>query len=44
VGRKPQVSLDVVTRLADVLGVSLDDLGGRKEDEEVARDTVALVG
>jgi transcriptional regulator with XRE-family HTH domain len=34
-GQKPQVSLDVVARLAEVLDVSLDYLVGRKDDEAV---------
>jgi transcriptional regulator with XRE-family HTH domain len=43
-GQKPQVSLDVVVRLAEVLGVSLDYLVGRKDDEEVGIGEVTLVG
>lgn len=43
-GEKPQVSLDVAYRLAEVLGVSLDYLLGRKEDEEVETDALATVG
>jgi len=34
-GKKPQISLDVVVRLAKVLDVSLDYLGGWKEKESV---------
>jgi transcriptional regulator with XRE-family HTH domain len=33
--RKPQVSFDLLIRIADVLGVSLDYLAGRKETEKV---------
>ena len=32
---KPQVSFDVLFRIADVLGVSLDYLAGRKDAERV---------
>jgi transcriptional regulator with XRE-family HTH domain len=32
---KPQVSFDVLVRIADVLGVSLDYLAGRKDAEDV---------
>ena len=31
-GTKPRVSFEVVTRIADALGVSLDFLAGRKEE------------
>jgi transcriptional regulator with XRE-family HTH domain len=41
-GQKPQVSLDVVVRLAEVLEVSLDYLVGRKDEEEVELEEVAL--
>jgi transcriptional regulator with XRE-family HTH domain len=34
-GKKPQISLDVVVRLAEVLDVSLDYLVGWKEKETV---------
>ena len=34
-GKKPQISLDVVVRLAEVLDVSLDYLVGRKTTESV---------
>jgi transcriptional regulator with XRE-family HTH domain len=34
-GKKPQISLDVVVRLAEVLDVSLDYLVGRKATESV---------
>jgi transcriptional regulator with XRE-family HTH domain len=34
-GKKPQISLDVVVRLAEVLNVSLDYLVGRKATEPV---------
>jgi transcriptional regulator with XRE-family HTH domain len=34
-GKKPQISLDVVVRLAEVLNVSLDYLVGRKATESV---------
>ena len=34
-GKKPQISLDVVVRLAEVLDVSLDYLVGRKATEPV---------
>ena len=41
---KPQVSFDVLYRIADVLGVSLDYLAGRKEDESVELEpTVAAL-
>ena len=33
--RKPRVSFDVVVRIAQVLGVSLDYLAGRKDEESV---------
>jgi transcriptional regulator with XRE-family HTH domain len=34
--RKPRVSFDVVVRLAQVLGVSLDYLAGRKDEDTVS--------
>jgi transcriptional regulator with XRE-family HTH domain len=37
--RKPGVSFDVVARIAAVLGVSLDYLAGRKDDDTVAVPT-----
>ena len=33
--RKPGVSFDVLFRIADVLGVSLDYLAGRKDEESI---------
>ncbi len=36
-GKKPQISLDVVVRLAEALDVSLDYLVGRKTTEPVDR-------
>ena len=42
---KPQVSFDVLFRIADVLGVSLDYLAGRKDEESVVVPAAdALVG
>ena len=41
-GQKPQVSLDVVVRLADVLKVSLDYLVGRKDEEGVEVDNLGV--
>ena len=35
--KKPQVSFDVLFRIADALGVSLDYLAGRKDDESIKR-------
>lgn len=35
--RKPGVSFAVVARIAAVLGISLDYLAGRKDDETVTR-------
>jgi transcriptional regulator with XRE-family HTH domain len=35
--RKPGVSFQVVVRIAQVLGVSLDYLAGRKDEDTVAR-------
>jgi transcriptional regulator with XRE-family HTH domain len=42
---KPHVSFAVVVRIAEVLGVSLDYLAGRKETEKIERQptTPALV-
>lgn len=40
--RKPGVSLDVVVRIAQVLGVSLDYLVGRKDAESVERQPAAV--
>ena len=37
--RKPGVSFDVVVRIAAVLGISLDYLAGRKDDDTVAVPT-----
>ena len=34
-GKMPQVSVDIVLRLANALGVSIDYLLGRKEEESV---------
>jgi transcriptional regulator with XRE-family HTH domain len=34
-GKMPQVSVDIVLRLANALGVSVDYLLGRKEEESV---------
>jgi transcriptional regulator with XRE-family HTH domain len=34
--RKPGVSFDVVVRIAGVLGVSLDYLAGRKDEDTIA--------
>jgi transcriptional regulator with XRE-family HTH domain len=44
--RKPGISFAVVARIAAVLGVSLDYLAGRKDDEgvELEPTAVALVG
>jgi transcriptional regulator with XRE-family HTH domain len=44
--RKPGVSFDVLVRIAAVLGVSLDYLAGRKDDESVEFEptAAALVG
>jgi len=39
---KPQVTFDVLVRIADVLGVSLDYLAGRKDDERVDFKPAAL--
>ena len=38
---KPQVSFDVLFRIADVLGVSLDYLTGRKDTERVEFEPAA---
>ena len=40
--RKPGVSFDVLFRIADVLGVSLDYLAGRKDDESVELEPTEL--
>jgi transcriptional regulator with XRE-family HTH domain len=39
---KPQVSFDVVVRIADALNVSLDYLTGRKDDEEIESEPAAV--
>jgi len=39
--RKPGVSFDVLFRIAGVLGVSLDYLAGRKDDESVELEPTA---
>jgi transcriptional regulator with XRE-family HTH domain len=39
---KPQVTFDVLVRIADVLGVSLDYLAGRKDDERVEFEPAAV--
>lgn len=41
--RKPGVSFDVVVRIAGVLGISLDYLAGRKDDESVELEPAAAV-
>jgi transcriptional regulator with XRE-family HTH domain len=40
--RKPGVSFAVVVRIAQVLGVSLDYLAGRKDDESVEIEPAAV--
>jgi transcriptional regulator with XRE-family HTH domain len=40
--RKPRISFDVVMRVASVLGISLDYLAGRKDDERVRREPAAV--
>jgi hypothetical protein len=37
--RKPRISFDVVVRIAQVLGISLDFLAGRKDEPKVALPT-----
>jgi len=42
---KPHVSFDVLWRIAEVLGVSLDYLAGRKDEDTVVRSgALALAG
>jgi transcriptional regulator with XRE-family HTH domain len=36
--KKPLASFDVLVRIAEVLGVSLDYLAGRKDTEKVERE------
>ena len=40
--KKPQVTFDVVVRIAEVLGISLDYLAGRNDDEMVMRRTETI--
>jgi transcriptional regulator with XRE-family HTH domain len=40
--KKPQVSFDVLVRIAEALGVSLDYLAGRKDTEKVELSPVAM--
>jgi transcriptional regulator with XRE-family HTH domain len=43
-GQIPHVSADIVVRLAEALDVSLDYLVGRKDEEKVRRETLAMMG